>query len=66
MGASRFVTVNVDKILRETDKAFLVEIDGDEVWLPFSQVADFNDYAEGDEDLELSVTEWIANEKGLP
>lgn len=65
MSASNYVTVHVDKILKETEKAFLAEIDGSQVWLPFSQIADHEDYAVGDEDVELSITEFIANAKGL-
>lgn len=65
MSNSNYVLVYVDKIIKETDKAFLCKIGDEEVWLPFSQVADYDDYEEDDEDLEISVTEWIANEKGL-
>lgn len=62
---SDYVCIEIDKILRETDKAFLVRIDGDETWLPKSQMADWEDYEVGDVDLEISVTEWIAKEKEL-
>ena len=66
MSASRYVTVAFDEILKETDKAFLVRLpDEEEVWIPYSQIADYEDYNAGDEDGELSVTEWIAKEKGL-
>lgn len=65
MSASGYVHVDVDRIERETDKAFLVLIDGEETWIPKSQIADADDYNAGDEDLTLSITEWIANEKGL-
>jgi len=62
---SRYIHVEVDRIIRETDKAFLVEIDGEEHWLPKSQVADADDYDAGDEGCTMSITEFIANEKGL-
>ena len=65
MSASNWVHVHVDKIIKETSAAFLCEIDGEEVWLPISQIADSGDYSEGDEDLSLSITEYIAKEKGL-
>ena len=65
MGSSRYVRVRVDEVLRETEKALLCRIDGDEVWLPFSQIADPDDYAVGDTDFEMAVTAWIADEKGL-
>lgn len=60
-----WVHLDVDLIKRETPKAFLVVIDGEEYWLPKSQVSDPDDYAEGDTDACISVTEFIANEKGL-
>jgi hypothetical protein len=42
---SDWVHVDVVRIVRETDSAFLVEIDGmEDVWLPKSQVADAGDY----------------------
>ncbi len=60
-----WVHLDVDRIKKATDKAFLVEIDGEEYWLPVSQVSDPDDYEEGDTDCTMSVTEWIAHEKGL-
>jgi len=65
MTFSNYVHVSVDKILRESDKAFLVFVDGEETWLPKSQIADADDYEVGDEDVTLSVTAFIAKEKGL-
>lgn len=65
MSSSGYVHVEVDRIERETDAAFLVIIDNDQFWLPKSQIADADDYNAGDEDVTLSITEWIANEKGL-
>jgi hypothetical protein len=66
MAASNYVHLDVDEILRETDKAFLVLTDeGEEVWLPKSHVADPDDYAEGDTNCTLSITEWLAKQKGL-
>ena len=65
MGASQYVHVSVDEIRRITEKAFLAIIGEEEVWLPISQIADADAYKEGDKDLTLSITNWIANEKGL-
>lgn len=65
MSASRYIHLAGVNILRETDKAFLIELDGEEYWIPMSQVADPEDYQEGDVDVELSITEWIAGEKGI-
>lgn len=65
MSQSGYVNVHIDSIDAETEKAFRCTIDGETVFLPFSQIADADDYAPGDKDLSLSVTEWIAREKGL-
>lgn len=61
-----WVYLEVDRILRETDKALLVEIDGEEVWLPLSQIeGNGYGYNVGDEGVGMSVTDFIAHEKGL-
>jgi|HubBroStandDraft_6_1064221.scaffolds.fasta_scaffold267531_3 hypothetical protein len=65
MSFGNYIHVHVDKIKKETDSAFLCMIGGEDYWIPRSQVADEADYQEGDMDLTLSITEWIANEKGL-
>ena len=63
---SRWVHILIVEILRATDGAFLVLLDDDrEVWIPRSQVDDHFAYGEGDRDITLSVTQWIANEKNL-
>ncbi len=65
MSSSGYVHVGVEEILRETDAAFLCRIEGEDVWLPRSQIADPDDYEVGDSDLTMSITEWLAREKGL-
>lgn len=67
MSASRFVHIHVEKIIQETEKALLCQLDGEDAceWIPFSQIADPDDYQVGDTDVSMAVTEWIAKEKGL-
>lgn len=65
MGASNYVYITVEEIKAETQKAFLCVIDGEEYWIPFSQIADAEDFSEGDTDVELAISEWIATEKGI-
>jgi hypothetical protein len=66
MGASGFVHLENVTIVRETDKAFLCLLDdGEETWIPKSQVADSDNYSAGDERITLSITDFIAKEKGL-
>jgi hypothetical protein len=65
MSASQWVHLDVDRIKKITDKAMLVELDGDDHWLPLSQVSEPETFEEGDEDVTVSITEWIAEQKGL-
>lgn len=61
-----WVHLDFEEIVAETEKALLVRLeDGQEVWLPLSQISDADDYRQGDEDGTISVTEWIAKQKGL-
>lgn len=69
MAASRWVHLDFDKILQVTDKAMLVRLNDDhnceEVWLPFSQIANPDDYEVADRNGTISIAEWLAKEKGL-
>lgn len=62
-----WVHLDVEEILRETDKAFLVVLEKyeGEFWIPFSQISDYTDYNTGDKNCTMSVSEWFANEKGF-
>jgi len=66
MSASSWVHLDVDEVVRETDKALLLRLDdGNEVWVPLSQIADADNYAEGDRDCCISVSQWFAEKEGL-
>lgn len=62
-----YVHINVKRIKKKTDKAFLLLLEnGEEHWIPFSQIADdADDYNEGDRDCSMSITDWIAQQKGI-
>lgn len=60
-----YIHIDVERIKKETSMAFLVVIDGEEYWLPKSQITDWEVYEEGDTDCSMSITEFIAEEKGL-
>lgn len=66
MGASKWVHLDVDEILRETEKAFLLRLEeGQEVWVPKSQISEPGIYSEGDRDATVSVSEWFAEKEDL-
>lgn len=53
--------------IRENERAILIEtLDGDELWLPKSQIEedDWDMYDEGDE-ICVSLPEWLADENAL-
>lgn len=62
--ATRYVLIEDATVVRSTDKAGLFEIDGEEYWIPWSQVRDDSVDRDGDTG-DLWITEWIAGEKGL-
>ncbi len=52
-------------VVRQTAKALLVDIDGDEVWIPQSQIDDDSEvYKEGTSG-KLVISQYIAEEKRL-
>lgn len=66
MSSSNWIHLEVVEVKAKTEKAMLVELeDGEEIWIPLSQIADSDDYDKGDENCTISVTEWIAEQKDL-
>lgn len=67
---SRYVEVEVDTILKETDAAFLLGLDVDgedmEVWVPRSVVHEPDTYNEGDEEVVMEIQRWFADKEELP
>jgi hypothetical protein len=54
------VTFAFDKIKKVSSKAVLLKADGDEHWIPFSQIVDLFP-----KNGEAIITKWIAEQKGL-
>src|SRR5207249_6975883 len=67
MSTSPWVHLDVEEVVRETDKALLLRLeeDGREVWVPLSQIADNDLYSEGDRNCSISVSQWFAEKEGL-
>lgn len=66
MSASEWVHLDVELIVRETEKAFLLRLEGGaEYWIPRSQISEPENYEQGDEDVTISISQWIAEQKGL-
>lgn len=65
MSASNWVHLEDCDVLRVTGKAILVFFEGEQHWFPKSQVSEADKYEEGDSGLTVSVTTWIAEQKGI-
>lgn len=53
-------------IKHKTEKALLVDGgDGNEVWIPLSQISDYTDELEIGEHITIFIPEFIAQDKGL-
>jgi len=51
--------------LRETGDAVLCDIEGEEIWIPKSQIHDDSEIWKSGQDGALVITRWIARKKGL-
>lgn len=67
MGQSSYVHLEGCEVLHITDAAIKVRWEDEEVWFPLSHIAggDAGKLKPGDREVTLSVTEWIARQKGI-
>ena len=66
MTADDHVALEVEKVLRETDKALLVLVEGMETWVPKSIIHDDSEcYSLKSGPGEMLVPEWFAEKEGL-
>ncbi len=59
-----WILISEATLIRSSDKAGLYKIDGEEHWIPWSQIRDDSIDKDG-ESGELWITEWIADEKEI-
>jgi hypothetical protein len=59
------VAVQVDLLIRQTEKAALCEIDGEEVWLPWSQIDEGSDIKKDGDSGTVYIPRWLAEDKDL-
>lgn len=65
MSASGYVHLEECEILRVSEKAMLLKWEGTQHWIPLTQIADADNYEAGDKGVTVSITEWIAEQKGI-
>ena len=53
------------RALRATTEALLVDVDGEEIWIPQSQIHEDSEVYEEDTEGGLIISAWIAEKKGL-
>lgn len=63
--ANSTVTLEAVEAIAQTDKALLCEIEGDQYWVPQSQIDDDSEVYERGHSGKLVVTEWWARKNGL-
>jgi len=56
-----FYPVAIDEVIHTTDSAVLVDIDGEEIWIPKSALERDVIWS----DMEIYVAEWFLNRKGI-
>lgn len=54
-------TLKCGMIVRETEAAMLVDYDGDQQWIPISQVTEIQHNLDGS--VDITMTAWIAKQK---
>jgi hypothetical protein len=70
MGQSNYTFLDNCDILAETDKAVFVRVrfndgESENIWFPRSQMVDHEDLGVGMKDVTITITEWIAKQKGI-
>lgn len=61
-----YITIPDVSAVHETEKALLVEIEGDQYWVPKSQISDDSEVFEDGNEGDLVVSEWFADKNDLP
>jgi hypothetical protein len=65
MSQSGWVHLEDCNVLRVTEKAAYIEWGDERYWFPLSQISDADNLDESDEGVTVSITEWIAEQKGI-
>jgi len=60
-----YVEIEVDEVCQECDNSLRVLIEGETVFIPFSQIEEGTEVPGIGEEGTLCVTRWIADQKGL-
>lgn len=64
MAEKELYTLTGAALLHETDSAILIEVDDEQIWLPFSQIERITRYPNGAV-CDIVMSAWIARAKNL-
>lgn len=59
------VEIEVEKLIRQTANAALCLIDGEECWLPWSQINEDSEITKDGDSGSVYIPRWLAEEKEL-
>jgi hypothetical protein len=62
----KLVDCLADEVIEETEKAILFDFDGDEIWIPKSQIEDVDMIERGDVDVIVAIPLWLAEKNEIP
>jgi hypothetical protein len=59
------VAIHVDRLIRQTSGAALCEIDGEEIWLPWSQIDEDSEISKDGDSGTAYIPRWLADAEGV-
>lgn len=59
------VTIGDIEVKASTPKAILIEVDGEEHWIPRSQLLDGTDVDDVGDEGKIVIPKWLADDRGL-
>lgn len=59
------VDVPVERVKRATEKAILVVVEGEDIWIPRSEIHDDSEVWDEGHDGTLVIPLWLAEQKGI-
>ena len=65
MASARWIQIDVEEVLVETEQAFCFLLDEEEYWIPKSQIDDAHEIEQGQVNIVVRITTWIAEQKGI-
>lgn len=65
MGQTQYVHLEGCFVQRTTEKALLVQYNGESYWLPRAAVSNGGNFDAGDRNVTISIPERLAEEKGI-